>query len=140
MQSIRTSTPYTTQVAPLPRDMVAHHGVFLGVMALQLAYEKGCYVYCWLILSEGSASCRSSHLTPIRLHTLLMPCRLHHPAAASLVCACHGGSQLRRDAGHYATSDRFAVAVEAPQALVDRLDVQDAEILTTVSQSYHRIR
>ena len=61
MQSIRTSTPYTTQVAPLPRDMVAHHGVFLGVMALQLAYEKGCYVYCWLILSEGPAV--AAHLT-----------------------------------------------------------------------------
>lgn len=41
--------------------MVAHHGVFLGVMALQLAYEKGCYVYCWLILSEGPAV--AAHLT-----------------------------------------------------------------------------
>lgn len=41
-------------LVPLPVDMVIHHILFLAVVALQLVYEKGCFVYFWLILTEGS--------------------------------------------------------------------------------------
>ena len=42
------------KLVPIPHDMLAHHMVFLGVMVMQLLFEKGCYIYYWLILTEGS--------------------------------------------------------------------------------------
>ena len=45
---------HRAKLVPLPWDMIAHHCVFLGVLLLQLVYEKGCFVYTWLIMGEGS--------------------------------------------------------------------------------------
>ena len=42
------------RIVPLEWGMVVHHVVFLAQPSMLLVYEKGCYVYCWQMCSEGT--------------------------------------------------------------------------------------